>query len=525
MFFQLTFIIFDAYSAILNEVKTQPVYKHNLVNLLRSFSKSELKKLMRFLSSPYFAHRDSIKILLKELIKYHPLYTDIRCTRENLYKKVYPQKKYNADSLRDLFSSLLKAVLKFIITEGTTSDPYVFRYVAKELRERSTPGLGLKKIKNMDSEFDSMHGIDSDFFFLKYRLEIEKFNYGMAFDKIKSSRPVIYHTERLKQANIYIIVYALLEILSTYINLIIYSEKYGVMADDKELKSIINDFPVDKIFALAHGKSKYDYIIEIYKALLNAFEKTGSFEAFTEYKKLVMSHSNKLSFDEISFHYSRMISCAILGEKYGEAKNEFRTELLALYETFLKKSYYIDKKTYHIPQGLFRAIILHALKMNKVDWLHKIIIENTDNIQPAEKENMKYFAMAYYYFATGQRGKAIENITKLKITNFVFKYDIYTLKLKIFFEEKSYNAALEIIHTFRQFLRNDKIMPNTRKVFHLNFVKYYEKLLKLAEGSKKDEAGLLIKKIEKNLPVANRDWLIDKLSVFAQPAKKYTRAG
>ncbi|MBL8016164.1 MAG: hypothetical protein JNK43_02750 [Ignavibacteria bacterium] len=162
--------------------------------------------------------------------------------------------------------------------------------------------------------------------------------------------------------------------------------------------------------------------------------------------------------------------------------------------------------------------------MNNLSWLKKVIGKFANDLQPADIDNMRNFAMAFYYYASGRSGDALETIGKLNITQFIFKYDIYNLKLRIFYENKEYDAALELIHSYRQFLRSDKLMPASRKVFHRNFTKYVSRLVAIAEGSKKFEAGLEIQKLEKE-DCAYKEWLTEKFGSFTRTRRKYSIAG
>ena len=154
----------------------------------------------------------------------------------------------------------------------------------------------------------------------------------------------------------------------------------------------------------------------------------------------------------------------------------------------------------------------------------KIINKFIDDIQPADRDNMKNFAMAFYFYTSGRSGEALEAIGKLNITQFIFKYDIYNLKLRIFYEENDIIAAMELINTYRQFLRTDKMMPTARKLFHRNFMKYTRRLIMISEGSKKFKAGLEIQKLQ-NEDCVYKEWLIEKLSLFDTSHKNYLRTG
>src|SRR5205085_3229314 len=195
-----------------------------------------------------------------------------------------PEKKFNAATFRDLLSTLLKATLEFIASEGTINDPAVFNVIAKELRQRGSRELGEKKILQAISAIEDLHGVDSEFFLLKYRLEAERFAYDITFDKLTNAKAVLKQAEEINRANHYIIIFTVLEIISNYMNLIVYSEKFGAVFPADFLESSLKDYNVEGLINTVKGKSGYDFILEMYSALLKAFLNGGNLAVYTAYR-------------------------------------------------------------------------------------------------------------------------------------------------------------------------------------------------------------------------------------------------
>lgn len=505
-------------------MRKKHLLNNDLIALLRTLTKDEFKKLGLYLRSKYFGYRNSLSILLIELKRFHPLYTHIHCTKELLYARVYPGKTFNEDSMRDLLSSLTHAITRFLVFEQIKEDFIVNHLFAKELRLRNLPRLLEKKLYQAEEALDNNTGIDCDYFLLRYKLQAERFNYDMVYSNITSRKSILKQTEEIKKFTTYVIIHSMLEILASYIALIIQFEKYGTNFADQYLHQSIIQFPTDKLYALVKN-SRYAYILNVYISMMKAFKKRGGLKVYEHYRDTVYKHQKKLSFDEMSFHVSRMISCCILGAKYGSSRKFFNSELVKLYDQFLKNEYFKDNKNKYIPPNLFRAIILHAAMMGKMTWLNKIIHQYSVALHPNDRENLQLFAQALYYYHSSQAGEALQSIAKMKITYFIFKYDIYNLKLRIFYEQGLYQEALELLHTYKQFLRTDSMMQGSRKVFHKKFVLYMEKLIRIAEGSKKDEPGLLVQRLENSDTIVNKEWLIEKLKQCEKNIKRYQQAG
>lgn len=69
--------------------------KTKLVTLLKTFSKQEMKDFEKFILSPYFSSPRNLKPLYNVLKKYYPSFSSLSCTKEKIFEKLNPGKKYD----------------------------------------------------------------------------------------------------------------------------------------------------------------------------------------------------------------------------------------------------------------------------------------------------------------------------------------------------------------------------------------------------------------------------------------------
>lgn len=505
-------------------MKNKPLFKHDLIKLLRSFTAKEQKRFLMFLNSEFFVTRKALVILYTELIKFHPLYTNVSCSKESLYSIVYPGMNYNGGTMRDLLSSLYEAAAEFIAIDSMIKNNNTLSQKIYELSQRGLHKNAAKLIREFSAIKGNSGFIDSSYFLERYKLQVMNINLKMIFSNRTSKKSITRLTEDFRSAEEFLLLYSFMEITANFSNLIIFEDRFIDSPADGDFIKAVNEICDSSLYKLVKSKSQYSFVAELYIAMIQAFQKAGNFKYYEKYRNLVKASLPHLSNDEISMHYSKLISCCILGAKYSKHPDNYNSELLKLYLIFLENGYYRDNKTRYIPVNLFRTVVLQAVKLKKLQWLLRVINRFVDELLPSERENMKQYAMAFYYFSTGRSGKALETISSIDITQFIFKYDIYNLKLRIFYEDNELNSALELIHAYTQFLRNDKMMPAPRKAFHRAFLKYIKRLISITEGSKKFEAGLEIQKLQ-NESCAYKDWLTEKLSLFESSKKNYSMAG
>jgi hypothetical protein len=304
-----------------------------------------------------------------------------------------------------------------------------------------------------------------------------------------------------------------------YVNLFIYSINYNVKIDSNLSKPLLQQFKLEKIYKLAKGRNEHDFILEIYFALLNAYSDFDNEAGYFDYKRLIEDHSLKLGTDELSFHYSNLINYWILKKKNEKPVLNIDPELLKIYEIVLEKEYYKNKKISHLENSLFRDILFLALRLNKFEWALHFVEKYSKKVHVNDRENMLNFGFAFYYHATGNYDKSMEYINKIVINYFIYKFDIYNLKLKNYYELGYIEESLSLIHAYRQFIRTNNLLSANRKKRHKHFAKFLEKLLKHKTGGKRIDlknirTGLLNEDV-----ISNKAWLLEKIDSMCDSHK------
>ena len=454
-----------------------------------------------------------------QIKKFHPDFSEEKLDKEELYRKIYPGKSYSDSTMRDLFSELLKISQQFLVLESLQSNELdTYNYLHKELRQRNLNSLLERSLQKCGEILDNTKGVDSEYFLLKYRFDTDSINYHLTNNKITNIKTVRKHIDEIKQSELNMLVHVIMEVVSDYMSLIISTLKFNISGIAETTDKILDDFHIAELYNLLRGKIKYNFILEIYMALLKTFKNFDSANEYKDYKKLVNKHIVRLSHDEISFHYSNLINYCIMSMNKKDSKHDYAGELFKLYRAHIKKEYYRNNKTEHLPYELYRAILLHAVSLKKTNWLYDFIAGNTKKLNPKYRVNMSNYANAHYFFEVNDYDKSLGYLNKLELTYFIFKYDVYILKLKIYLERENMESALNLVHSFRGYLKNDEMLPDNRKLMYTNFLYYLEKLILFREG-KKIDIHFHRNKLQKLQNISSKDWLNNKFDQFLNKQK------
>ncbi|HEY3250869.1 MAG TPA: hypothetical protein VGK25_07095, partial [Ignavibacteria bacterium] len=80
--------------------------KSKAIEIIQTFDSREFHEFGKFVDSPFFNSNTKLIEMYSLLKKFYPAFSQKNFTKENLYQKLFPGKKYNDGTMRKLLSSL-----------------------------------------------------------------------------------------------------------------------------------------------------------------------------------------------------------------------------------------------------------------------------------------------------------------------------------------------------------------------------------------------------------------------------------
>ncbi|MCI0715553.1 MAG: hypothetical protein L0Y77_04430 [Chlorobi bacterium] len=466
-----------------------------------------------YLNSPYF-NKSSKKIKFFSYVKqFYPLFTDERLNRDVIYKKLYPEKKYNDSTLRNFFSELHHDLLNFLATENFINDKAgKYKYLLHELTNKNLNEEWGNAIERFEEDLES--GTDYNYFLNKHLISGNKFNYNYLNEKISRGKVLEEGINHIDNSTLFLLYHYILEVTTNYLNVISYSRQFNIAPENNFTSKVASLLDIQKILTLTSTNERNKFILEIYRALLKMNSKPENENLYFEYKKVFYNNIEKLSKDEISLHHSRLTGYCILKIQNSEFPEKFSKELFELYKTILEKEYYKDNKTKYLLHEDFRNILLHGIRMKEYGWVDEFIKTYSKKVHPNDRENMNQYGNAYLNYNIGNYGKALKFLKRINPNFLYYKFDVKNLTLMVYFELGYYEEALYLIKTYLEFLRKNRLINPHRKKRYLSFVKFTEKLIHYRFGNSKHDFGYIRMRIAKHNKVAFKSWLMEKISLL-----------
>ena len=113
------------------------MHHSKVIQFLKKLTPQELKKLNRYIHSPYFQIPPKVHQLFDLLVKHHPDFDHKSLAKDRLFQKLYPAEDYKADKLYSLNKMLLRAVMDFMVDLRIRENGITYHLQALQvLRER-----------------------------------------------------------------------------------------------------------------------------------------------------------------------------------------------------------------------------------------------------------------------------------------------------------------------------------------------------------------------------------------------------
>lgn len=471
---------------------------HSLILLLKTFTEDEIRLFMDFLNSPYFNKRKAVAQLFALLRNFYPAFTDKRLTKEYLYGKLFPGKKFNYSTFRVIISMLNELALKFTAQRYFENNIIENELIKVKALIRRNHLKNLKAaIARANKSISYANPSAEDFFYynfsffdlknifaeIKYSGMNDKNLTVLDFNKPLDNLAAFFTVKTLK---IYIII----------LNLnILYMKDFDTDILERNFnnidKTLFNKYPV----------------IEIFYYLVVLLKNSETEDIYFKVKKLLYDKINILNKHDI---------CEILinlgnycSRKISSGNTNFMKEKFEL----LKKE--LSHKTFNIEGFMtfvyYKTAINMSLAMKDYKFAKSFIDNYTIYISENNRTNALHYGKALYEFTKKHYGKALEYLSMINFHDLYSKLDLKVFQIVIFYEMGFEEAIESSLEAFRHFLKNNKLISKNKLPYYLNFYRAIRKIIKIKKAKDIYEKKIFEKYFLLNNMFINKGWIKEKL--------------
>jgi len=479
----------------MNEIQSAGKDKYcssNIIQLLMSFSKEEKAEFGKFVHS-HFNNRKEVARFFDELKKFFPLFENKNFSREFIFNKLYPDKKYKDDVIRKLSSNLFKLAENYIAYKMFREDEYEQKKMVLEYYSDKYDHKFYKiQACKTESFLENQSYRNAEYYYRLKQLNSSKASYFSQYDatrkKFDNTQERIYQTWQYS-------VIALLSMYDAAVNDMMYfNKKYDV----RLLKMLLGIYNHPQFEKTTASKAYY------YSLKLNTDGRND--DTFYALMNLLEENPGIFAKDELFGFYTGMHN--YLFEKglipaQQTSKLEFEVGVKMLNLGLITDGDAISAEW-------FANVFLKAIKANEIKYAEKFLSDYKMKLSEKERDNIVNYAYAELEMTKHNHKKVLAYLSKIKFNNVWEKLRVNHMYMKVHYEMNNSELFYYIIDSFKHLLKNENSVNNYVKNLHENFIKQSSALFKIKNG----DLGTPLLKIKKdimNIPMAGNYWLLKKI--------------
>ena len=467
------------------------MHNNKLITILKHFNKTDLNQFHRYIVSPYFNKSQQLihfyDIILKGFNSPKPSLLE----KENVWKKLFKEQKYNDVRFRKLNSDLLRLIEDFLSQQ--IYDENKLQKSANLIQ--SVGNRGVKKmyasaIRNYENISAKHPYEDSEFYFNQYL--IQKNYFDITQHEFKNS---IKHN--LEEIDFYLTIFFLTEKLRCYCNVLSQKTsniKYQIVFSDE-------------ILALARKHKKDIPSIAIYYQIYLTYVESKNEDHYFKLKNLLKDYGQKFHSVEARALYDSSLNYCI--GRINQGHTHFLQELFELYQDYLKKeAIYVEGELHPFH---FKNIVHVALRLKQYDWTENFIYSNKERLPESSRENAVTFNLARLYYYKKNYERVISLLQEVEYEDIVYSLSSKSLLIATYYESNEIEALYSLFESFRAFLNRRKDLTETKKRNYLNTIKFTKRLVKILPGDR-SAIEKLKADIEMTKDISDLKWIKEKIA-------------
>ena len=470
-----------------------------LTSLIFSFSKPELNSFKKYLSSPFFNEN-------QDLIKLFDIINDQLSTSSNkgtqkpqlkksdVWKKLFPDKKYADVQLRRLCSDLTKLAHSFLAYNQFTTTPFQEQtYLLSAINEPNLNKHFTGVVRQTRDLQDKVGFRDDEFHYNTFLIEQSCHKH---LEKLKKKPD---NLDNLENADYHLDCFYITKKLKNYCDFLGYR---NILSFDTQVQL----FPsfLDLIKNSQHRKEPSVNAYYLVAQMLLFPEDESFAEAL---KQLMFEQSNKFSHEEIKLLFIHLKNYYIT-IKINAGRHEYYNNLFEIFKMQIDQGNILDNDL--ITAQNYKNIISVGLHLQQFDWVEEFIQNYTDKLPKEVQDNNLKYNLAKVYFYKEEYEEVIDQLREVEYKTLVHSLGGKLMLLKTYYELKESMALDSLIDSFSIYLRRNRLISKDVKQQYMNVLRFTKKLSNIPEYNK-----TAVEKIEIQInnckALAAKNWLLEKV--------------
>jgi hypothetical protein len=478
--------------------------KSKAIDLLKTFTAEEMKEFGLFISSPFFNKEKVLIQLFDLLMKYYPLFTGRGFTKEKIFTKIYPGKKYNDGMLRNSLSKIHSLGERFIAIKNFESQSFEYELrLLESLSERKLEKQ-FKKQEDLFLEMLSNEKSKDSEYYKRMRI-LDELRINLSLNQKSSIVGWGANALRSIQSN-----------LRTEFLISIYKNACYLLNERKQMYSqehdkTLMDKTEEYILKNREELKNITYIWYYYNSYKLA--STQKEEYFYELREILSNKYDELSKTDKRNIYVMLTNFCYVQRNSGNEK--YSKEHFSLLRENIKRGEYQTTGGFMSHIYYMNAVII-GLGTGESDWVLNFMKAYKDEMDEINKQNTYDFCNAFYNYTVGDYNKALQIASTIETNDLSYKHQLKSLYLKIFFDMNSIESFYSHIDSYKHFIANENNASKELRNTINSYITFAKKLfdLKNSAEDKDFEISKLEKEVQNSKALINKVWILERISAI-----------
>jgi len=471
---------------------------------LSGFNKKELRKLEKFVESPFF-NTDKSVIRLYKYLKKHLESKKQPPTKYITYIRTFTDKPAPSNPLTSAEAQGLNVA-------SSKLTRLIFNYLAwKKLEENKA----YKQHLILESFLDNnMQNLFISYFLKNYSKEqAENISaqtyYNQHLLEYDFSRWNLLQKNNVQKKDIFqsvsdnLTIYYIVQQLELGCGMLSFSGDYKITYNYDALVNALEIATLPQFYKHA--------LVKIYHTavLLLRDEQAAHFE---QLKSLLRIHEDQVEWQVLNHMYIFASNFCIRRVTAGQTK--YLEELFQLYQLMAEKNLLTQGE--YIPVGKMKNIISVSCKLRYFDWTEQLMETNRERIAPHLRDSVYHFGMGAIHFYQNDFKTAISHLIRVEDIDINYTLDGKFLMMKAYYNlDEDYSERTEqIFKSFIAYIKHNKVISSVNKEGYTNFTKTLMSLYRIKHMEGKRSLEVVENRLQAYARVSDKKWLLEKIGTL-----------
>lgn len=464
------------------------MYHSKLLEIFRKLNSEEIRKLKKFVVSPYFFQHDDVVKLYEYLFSKKYL-SENNTNRTKIFQYLYGDIAYDDARLRYI-TSLATDVLEqfFQIERNNKNEVNNALSISKTLHEKQLSAYAdtfLQKAISLHQQSTQQNATHWQYAF-HLEEEIFKQSNQQSRNKDNNIQSIIhtldqyYITQLLKYACV----------ATSYQQIIQQDYQYLL------LQTILDIAKKDETI-LNKSALIYYKIYQLYTANILQY--------FNDLLQLLPTHSAYFATDELKDIYLLIINFGI--KQLNSGNTSFAQKLYSMYQSGLQNSVFIENE--QISRFTFTNIVFTGLQTGDFAGVLSFIHLHEKYLPENFRKSTIGFNKARYHYFLKEYKTALQYLTDYEYNDILQNLAVKNMQLKIYVETQEWETLDSFLNTFSVFLHRQKGL-GYHQLNYKNTIKFARRLAEVHSSSKKIRK-MLFHEIQAEKNILDKEWFLENI--------------